>query len=793
MGSEPREDPRRELIDLPVLHKLKLYSTRTNFYLIGRDEKKTFWRILKIDRTEPKELNLFEDPTKYTHDEISQLKKWISRGNQEHGGLRAETTCYGIIGFVRFLGPYYMLVIRKRKKVGEICGHAIYGVAESQMIMVPYPSSETRVSGSAAERRYRKLFNMVDLSKNFYFSYTYRLMYSLQKNICNTERGKIHDNSMFVWNEYLTRGIRGILKNTVWTVALVYGFFEQIKCSVSNEEFILTVIARRSRRYAGTRYLRRGVNEQGSVANEVEIEQIVSREVPEGKKIPITSVVQVRGSIPLFWSQETSVFNPQPDIILNNTDENYAATKLHFENLRQRYGKRIIIMNLLKTGDKDHRESILKAAFGKAIWFINRQTKKDSRLKAIHYDLNKHFKSGVDGAFEQLCVLGKRALDLIDLFFCEAPLGIGAEGVINDSFLNNPIMNQDKEETIQENESLKADIHKLQSGVLRTNCVDCLDRTNVAQYSHGLVALNQQLRTLGITGPPIVDKDNPVAKKLMEVYENAGDAIAIQYAGSEAHTKMFSALRGEWNMMMKHRDIITAVRRHYNNAYQDGEKQNAINVFLGKSGPQLGRQAPWELGSDQRNTRRTSSNLDIETLRPKISRSLSDNLLLLGELNLEEPILENPEPSREGLNGVIWETTSESGFIEAEPTSPTFHSAIVDEDHLRRTGSRQMLQGSSSMSDFLGLDDVPGFSHSYNARFTPADEMFEICSSVSSDNMFTDMDESITSTTDTNILEFHSSSNQPGRFIEFPLVDGYSNEFTQWVLHEKSSLSRAPR
>lgn len=41
---------------------------------------------------------------------------------------------------------------------------------------------------------------------------------------------------------------------------------------------------------------------------------------------------------------------------------------------------------------------------------------------------------------------------------------------------------------------------------------------------------------------------------------------------------MFCALRGEWNMMMRHRDIITAVRRHYNNAYQDGEKQNAINV-----------------------------------------------------------------------------------------------------------------------------------------------------------------------------------------------------------------------
>ena len=63
------------------------------------------------------------------------------------------------------------------------------------------------------------------------------------------------------------------------------------------------------------RYLRRGINDAGNVANEVEIEQIVTKEVPEGQKVPMTSVVQMRGSIPLFWSQETSVFTPQPDII----------------------------------------------------------------------------------------------------------------------------------------------------------------------------------------------------------------------------------------------------------------------------------------------------------------------------------------------------------------------------------------------------------------------------------------------------------------------------------------------
>lgn len=34
---------------------------------------------------------------------------------------------------------------------------------------------------------------------------------------------------------------------------------------------------------------------------------------------------------------------------------------------------------------------------------------------------------------------------------------------------------------------------RFQSGVLRTNCIDCLDRTNVAQYAYGLAALARQV------------------------------------------------------------------------------------------------------------------------------------------------------------------------------------------------------------------------------------------------------------------------------------------------------------
>jgi len=63
------------------------------------------------------------------------------------------------------------------------------------------------------------------------------------------------------------------------------------------------------------RYLKRGVNEKGRVANDVETEQIVFTEARDGHPMQISSVVQIRGSIPLFWSQEASRLNIKPDII----------------------------------------------------------------------------------------------------------------------------------------------------------------------------------------------------------------------------------------------------------------------------------------------------------------------------------------------------------------------------------------------------------------------------------------------------------------------------------------------
>jgi phosphatidylinositol 3,5-bisphosphate 5-phosphatase len=86
------------------------------------------------------------------------------------------------------------------------------------------------------------------------------------------------------------------------------GWFCCIKCSTAN--FI-----KKKKIYNQIRYLKRGVNEKGRVANDVETEQIVFEDTPDEIPTQITSVVQNRGSIPLMWSQETSKLNIRPDII----------------------------------------------------------------------------------------------------------------------------------------------------------------------------------------------------------------------------------------------------------------------------------------------------------------------------------------------------------------------------------------------------------------------------------------------------------------------------------------------
>ena len=61
------------------------------------------------------------------------------------------------------------------------------------------------------------------------------------------------------------------------------------------------MIARRGAERGGTRFLHRGIDENGYVANFVELEQIVIREEPSSNKTEIYSYAQIRGTFPFFW------------------------------------------------------------------------------------------------------------------------------------------------------------------------------------------------------------------------------------------------------------------------------------------------------------------------------------------------------------------------------------------------------------------------------------------------------------------------------------------------------------
>ncbi|XP_014501017.1 phosphoinositide phosphatase SAC3 isoform X5 [Vigna radiata var. radiata] len=793
------------------LQKFRLYETLSNFYMIGRDNSRTYWKVLKIDRLDPSELTVLEDSTTYTERECSDLLRRIHEGNRSTGGLKFVTTCYGIVGFIKFLGPYYMVVITKRRKIGAICGHTVYAVSKSETIPLQNPSVQSNID----ENRYRKLLLTVDLTKDFYFSYSYYIMRSLQRNLCDSETGHVLYENMFVWNEFLTRGIRNHLQNTIWTVALVYGFFKQETLAISGREFILTLIARRSRHYAGTRYLRRGLNDKGRVANDVETEQIVFEDVPEGLPVQICSVVQNRGSIPLFWSQETSRLNLKPDIILSKKDQNYQATKLHFENLVKRYGNPIIILNLIKSHERKPRESILRSEFGNAINFINKDLSEENRLRFLHWDL-KHFQSKATNVLLLLGKVATYALTLTGFLYCQVSPTPRLEECIERPPINfQPTRHVDVDNEDGNNLERKPsgeDNHAngnhfvkppmFQRGVLRTNCIDCLDRTNVAQYAYGLAALGHQLHALGIIDHLKIDLEDPVSDDLMGFYERMGDTLAHQYGGSAAHNKIFSERRGQWKAATQSQEFFRTLQRYYSNAYMDAEKQNAINIFLGHFQPQVGKPALWDLGSDQ--------HYDIgrhgdDDARAFVKRCFSDGSIIHGRSSPTSASNSNIEKfSKLGLQNRSEEGNND--FCDSLPEISTFESDMAFSRYTPSLPRRQLFvdapreryldsehishsahEVSFSSSNFVDLDWL---SSSGNSCEEEPFERFSIANSSiagnSSENVINGViiggDAPSSSVLDSNTKgRERTGSELSYRDAQSKVLEEYPDTFVQWV------------
>lgn len=66
------------------------------------------------------------------------------------------------------------------------------------------------------------------------------------------------------------------------------------------------------------------------------------------------------------------------------------------------------------------------------------------------------------------------------------------------------------------------------------------------------------------------------------MFNTIGDDLAIQYGGSESHKKVQDNTQSNDSTS----EIITSIKRYYNNSFTDRLKQDAMNLFLGKYIPE---------------------------------------------------------------------------------------------------------------------------------------------------------------------------------------------------------------
>ncbi|CAG8595116.1 5586_t:CDS:10 [Ambispora gerdemannii] len=569
-----------------VLNRFNLYETKTNYYMIGSNQSDNRFRVLKIDRTSLTELNVTEDEAIYSKQEVNDILMKLKVGNKNSGGLKHVLSADGIVGFIRFTEGYYILLVTKKSPVALIGGHYIYHIDDTEPLSI---SPQNKPEKNSDEQRYINTFKNVDLTKNFYFSYTYDITHTLQHNMTRTSnRLDFSYNEMFVWNHYLLEtGFKSLKNNSDWILPIIHGFVDQSKISIFGRNIFVTLIARRSRYFAGARFLKRGSNDQGYVANDVETEQIVSEMNTtsfhfSGTRLfdnpHYTSYVQHRGSIPLYWSQDATNMVPKPPIHMNFNDPFFVAAALHFDNMFKRYCAPIIVLNLIKTKEKNKRESILGEEFVQCVDYLSQFLPEKSIIYKA-WDMSKARKSAED------------VIELLENYAEEFVADTGFFHSGPEPYIN--ILR--REESEKKPQARRKQLR--QNGVVRTNCIDCLDRTNAAQMMIGKVALGHQLYALGVIDHPSVPVDSDVVNMLSVMYHHHGDTIAFQYSGSNL-VNTLAAYRHTNQWQSQARDIVENLRRYYNNAFIDNEKQEAINLFLGNFIPQKDRPPLWALQND---------------------------------------------------------------------------------------------------------------------------------------------------------------------------------------------------
>lgn len=564
------------------LKKISIFQNDKKIYFIGTNHTSQDFNILTFDKIniteEDKDTLLYYSLKdlcqEYPKKNLQEFRELNSKLESEiNTKLRFLCDAKSLYGFFKLTLGYYAILVTNISKIGKIGRHIVNRIDKIKILPLFTVNDDLNTE---IEKKYLKMYQDFDLCGQSYFSYTYDLSKSLQRNYVESINENYSTDNCFIWNSCHLEEFQGFITNKSWLINCIYGFYEQVQCKIYGFKFYVTIIARRNKNFAGTRYLKRGISDDGHVGNEVETEQILEEISTTSSINPhITSYIHIRGSVPIYWYQIKKRIEPKPDIKINYCDPYYNSTKHHFDSLIKRYGHPIIACNLTKKKEDHKQEMLLNDSYSSAINLINQEILyEEYKLIYYHFDLKHERKD--PKFFRKFFNISQNFLDCTNIF----------------GYLP----------YIRSKNSFKI---FLQSGVIRSNCVDCLDRTNVFQQFIGTAVLFNQLKLMGIDLiVPDTNSENEMFGVLTEIYKRMGHILSSQYAGSEAHKQSIQETRSKITKLIdKVPEFINTFKRYFNNSWNDQYKQMCINLFMAKFIPyyhiKILKINLWDLTSDK--------------------------------------------------------------------------------------------------------------------------------------------------------------------------------------------------
>lgn len=376
----------------------------------------------------------------------------------------------------------------------------------------------------------------------FYFSPHFDITRSMQsQRLCSIavdDPEAYEPDTKFQWNHHLLRVFadyrtlicstneRLLFDSTGYAVSVIQG-------SVVGDSSGVFVVSRTSSLRSGMRFLTRGVDDEGNVANDVETETIVV----SGKYA--MSHVQVRGSIPVFWSQEGLQIGSHRVNIARSSKATLPATKRHFADLLDRY-KRVDVVNLVKSHrtpeDSAMENGTTEADIGQFYQImVEAMGLPQDLVSYTAFDYHYEVRNGQSDRVHELIRSLRQRLDELQYYLVD---------------------NQTQS------------VRMLQRGVLRTNCLDCLDRTNIVQSTISRDVLGRFQSSQGM--------DSVVG----QLWRENGNAISRSYTGTGAlKSDITSGGKSGWAGFLS--DASKSLSRLVQNNFQDRGKQTVIDTLLG--------------------------------------------------------------------------------------------------------------------------------------------------------------------------------------------------------------------